>query len=239
MRCRVFRIVGHLISVALICTVCIQSGAEEPNESSSSEAERKTEPAMNNQPEKELSSAAQKQLLQIARGAVEAAVRGGKPPSVEIENEELGLLRGVFVTLTSHGKLRGCIGRFEADLPVARIVSEMGVAAATQDYRFLTTPITPEELSDINIEISVLSPLKKIENPLDIVLGRHGICIRRGNRSGTFLPQVATEHSMSKEDFLSMCCSHKAGLSPDAWKDPETDVYIYVAQVFSEESKHE
>jgi len=79
-----------------------------------------------------------------------------------------------------------------------------------------------------------LSPRKRLTNPLDIEIGKHGIYIRRGTHAGTFLPQVATEHHMSKEEFLSTCCSHKAGLPPEAWKDPQTEVYSYTAQIFSE-----
>jgi len=193
---------------------------------------------MDNSETQEMSPAAQHRLLQIARQAVEAAVRHEALPRLEADDPELKLHRGAFVTLTNAGRLRGCIGEFEATRPVAEIVQRMAVAAATEDPRFLTQPITPAELANVKVEISVLSPRKRIENPLDIVLGRDGIFIRRGNRAGTFLPQVATEHHMTKEEFLGTCCSHKMGLPEDAWKDPETEVFTYTAQVFSEKGEH-
>ena len=116
------------------------------------------------------------------------------------------------------------------------MVSETAVASATDDPRFVHQQITPDELAEVEIEISVLSPMRRIDDPLSIELGTHGIYIKKGWRSGTFLPQVATEHNMTKEEFLSSCCSHKAGMAPDAWKDKDTEVYVYTAQVFHEET---
>ncbi len=112
----------------------------------------------------------------------------------------------------------------------------MARSSAVEDFRFFANPITPQELPQITVEISVLSPMEKIENPLDIQLGVHGIYVRGpGGRAGTYLPQVATEHNMTKEEFLSSCCAHKAGLSPDAWRTGEAEVLVYTAEVFSEE----
>ena len=113
----------------------------------------------------------------------------------------------------------------------------MAVAAATEDPRFISAPITPEEVKDLNIEISVLSPLEKIENPLDIELGKHGIHIKKGYRSGCFLPQVATETGWSKEEFLSRCASMKAGLPDSAWKEPDTEVYVFTAEIVDEKEE--
>jgi uncharacterized protein (TIGR00296 family) len=96
-------------------------------------------------------------------------------------------------------------------------------------------PITPKELNDLDIEISVLSPLKKTDNPLNLRLGIDGIYIKKGFASGCFLPQVATETGWNKEEFLSYCCSHKAGLKPDAWKDKNTEVYLFTADIIEEE----
>jgi AmmeMemoRadiSam system protein A len=109
----------------------------------------------------------------------------------------------------------------------------MAVAAATQDYRF--QPLTPDELAGIEIEISVLTPLQKIQSIDEIVLGRDGIYIKKGNRSGTFLPQVATETGWTKEEFLGHCAKDKAGLGWEGWKD--ADIFTYRAVVFSEKMK--
>ena len=172
-------------------------------------------------------------LLGVAREVIEAVVRGqssGKHASSEPIFAER---RGCFVTIKNHGRLRGCIGSFVAQTPLLRSVEEMA-EAATHDPRFGRDPITPEELSQIDSEISVLSPLKKTDDPQSLELGKHGIYIRRGLNSGCFLPQVASELGWSKEEFLSQCCAGKAGLSPDAWKDPETEVLLFTAEIFSE-----
>jgi uncharacterized protein (TIGR00296 family) len=108
----------------------------------------------------------------------------------------------------------------------------MSQASATGDPRFLDNPITEDELNELDIEISVLSPLQKTDDPLSLSLETDGIYIKRGSASGCFLPQVATETGWNKEEFLSYCCAHKAGLPADAWKDPKTDVYLFTADVF-------
>jgi len=182
--------------------------------------------------EKTVSEAGQTELLKIARQVVEAAARERPDPDIRPELPELERPLGAFVTLHQRGRLRGCIGTFLPHKPVWQVVMDMARSAATRDPRFL--PVAEVELDDIDVEISVLSPLEKTDDPLSLELGVHGIYIRRGQRSGTFLPQVATEHHMSKEEFLSSCCAHKAGLPPDGWKDPETEVYLYTAQVFGE-----
>ena len=111
----------------------------------------------------------------------------------------------------------------------------MAVASATGDSRFFGDRITPQEVDDLNIEISVLSPLKKTADPLSLWLGVDGIYIKKGYANGCFLPQVATETGWSKEEFLSYCCVHKAGLKPDAWKDKGTEVYLFTAEIIEEE----
>ena len=180
-----------------------------------------------------ISQAGEQELLRIAREAVVAAARGEPPPDCSTELPELHRPLGAFVTLHKQGQLRGCIGRFTPDGPVCEVVAEMARAAALNDPRF--SPLTEPELPDIDIEISVLSPMEKTDDPLSLELGVHGVYIKRGLHSGTFLPQVATEHGMTKEQFLSSCCAHKAGLPPDAWQnDPQTEVYLYTAQVFGE-----
>jgi AmmeMemoRadiSam system protein A len=113
----------------------------------------------------------------------------------------------------------------------------MAIASATGDPRFFADPITPRELKHLDVEISVLSPLQRTKDPLSLQLGVHGIYIKSGVSSGCFLPQVATETGWDKEEFLSYCCSHKAGLAPDAWKDPDTEVYLFTAEVFGADVK--
>ncbi|MFP4057738.1 MAG: AmmeMemoRadiSam system protein A [Candidatus Brocadiia bacterium] len=183
-----------------------------------------------------LSEHARQRLLEIARRSAEAAVRRQPPPAFQVEEPELQAQRGAFVTLKNQGRLRGCIGQFTAKEPLWKVVAAMARSAATEDFRFFAQPVTEDELPQLSIEISVLSPMEKLENPLDLQLGTHGIYIvGPGGRGGTFLPQVATEHGMSKEQFLSTCCAHKAGLGPDAWRTGEAEVYVYTAEVFGEE----
>ena len=178
------------------------------------------------------------ELLQIARKAVEAAVRKQPPPEIKCDNPDLQVQRGVFVTIKKHGDLRGCLGTFQSDKPLWLEVRDMARSSATEDYRFLGNQVSPAEFGDVDIEISVLSPLKRTTDPLSITLGVHGIYIKKGGRVGVFLPQVATETGWSKEEFLSYCASHKAGLPPDAWKKPDTEVYTFTADVFGEKEDH-
>jgi len=184
-----------------------------------------------------LDDEAKRELLRIARRSVEAAVSHKPVPEPHSDNPRLRAKAGCFVTLKNKGRLRGCIGCFESDEPLYRTVSRYAVLSATRDYRFFADPVTPAEVPRLTIEISVLTPIRRISDPYkEIVLGKHGIFIRKGARSGTYLPQVATEHKMNLEEFLSSCCAHKAGLPPTAWKDdPEVEIYVYEAIVFSEE----
>ena len=135
---------------------------------------------------------------------------------------------GAFVSLHKHGRLRGCIGHFGEDVPLHEIVAEMARAAAFEDPRFM--PVTADELSDIDIEISVLTPMRRIQSLDEFELHRHGIYIRKGYRSGTYLPQVADEVNWTKEEFVSHCAQDKAGIGWDGWKDAE--LYVYEAIVF-------
>jgi AmmeMemoRadiSam system protein A len=139
---------------------------------------------------------------------------------------------GAFVTLKKNAELRGCIGHFDADNALYRTVQQMAVAAATQDYRFST--VTPDELKSIVIEISVLTPMRKILSISEIQMGRDGIYIKKGNKSGTFLPQVATETGWSLDEFLGHCARDKAGIGWDGWKDKDVEIYTYQALVFHE-----
>jgi AmmeMemoRadiSam system protein A len=183
-----------------------------------------------------LSDSARSVLLAVARSAVEAAVQGEPLPVDKVGSPELQDHQGAFVTLRTGGKLRGCIGRFMADEPLWQVVREMAVSSATRDARFFGMQLRPEELAALHIEVSVLSPLQRIRDPLsELELGTHGVYVKRGLNSGCFLPQVATETGWGKEEFLAHCCAGKAGLPPDAWKDPATEVYVFTAEVLGED----
>ena len=174
-----------------------------------------------------------KELLKIARTTLEQYIRYNKTPEINASgfSETLKTPSGAFVTLKEDGTLRGCIGRFTAEEPLYQVIQQMAIASSTQDNRF--PPVDPNEIGKISIEISVLSPMKKINSIDEIVMGKHGIYIKKGTLSGTFLPQVATETGWSKEDFLGHCSRDKAGLGWNGWKDAE--IFIYEAVVFSEE----
>jgi uncharacterized protein len=171
-------------------------------------------------------------LLKIARDTIEAVINRRPSPKPNSDDPELNAPCGCFVTLKNQERLRGCIGQFTSDCPLIELVAEMAKASATGDPRFFDDRITSEELEKLDIEISILSPLKRTNKPLTLRLGVDGIYIKRGYASGCFLPQVATETGWSKEEFLSYCCAHKAGLPADAWKDPKTDVFLFSAEVF-------
>ncbi len=171
-------------------------------------------------------------LLVTAKKAVESAVQGGGAPTSECGEPSLMVKQGCFVTLTIDHQLRGCIGQFIAEKPLIELVGNMAVAAAREDPRFFHTPIRPSDLNRLHIEISVLSPLARTKDPLSLRLGIDGIYIIRGRRSGCFLPQVATETGWTKEEFLSYCCTMKANLPADAWKNPDTEVYLFTAEIF-------
>ena len=177
-------------------------------------------------------------LLKIARDTVKAILTGGSIQKPKSDDPELNAHCGCFVTLKNQDRLRGCIGQFTSDSPLIELVVDMAKASATNDPRFLADPITADELEQLDIEISVLSPLKRTDEPLSLRLGVDGIYIKKGYTSGCFLPQVATETGWSKEEFLSYCCAHKAGLPADAWKEAETEVYLFTAEVFGSEFKN-
>jgi AmmeMemoRadiSam system protein A len=173
-----------------------------------------------------------KVLLELARTTIETYTTSKEVIELNPANYSKTLKTdcGAFVTLNKNHQLRGCIGRFDASEPLYLIVQQMAIAAATQDSRFL--PVNKGELKDLEIEISVLSPMRKINSVDEIILGKHGIYIVKGSRNGTFLPQVATETGWTLEEFLGHCSRDKAGLGWDGWK--EADIYVYEAIVFSE-----
>jgi AmmeMemoRadiSam system protein A len=171
-------------------------------------------------------------LLVVVRDTVRAVIAGTDVPAPNTDDPELQAACGCFVTLKNGDQLRGCIGQFVSDKPLIQLVVDMAVASASRDTRFFDNPITAGELPQLDIEISVLSPLQLTGDPLSLRLGVDGIYIKRGFASGCFLPQVATETGWSKEQFLSYCCAHKAGLPYNAWQDPGTEVYLFQAEVF-------
>jgi hypothetical protein len=173
-----------------------------------------------------------KKLLEIARKSIEAYLKTGK--KLELTEQDPVLLKegGAFVTLREHGELRGCIGNLSAGEPLYLAVRDMAVEAAVGDPRFPSVDLS--ELKDIEIEISVLSPMERVDSADKIELGKHGVMVRSSSNSGVFLPQVAIETGWSKEEFLSHLCADKAGLSPSAWKEKTCELYIFTAEVFSE-----
>lgn len=172
-------------------------------------------------------------LLSVARKIIEMAVRSEPVSEFSSDDSLFNEQRGCFVTIHNRGQLRGCIGHFQPSAPLIKTIRDMAMAA-TRDSRFVANPVTVGELAQIDIEISVLSPLEKIDDPLGLELGVHGIYITQGVRSGCFLPQVATETGWSKEEFLSQCCAGKAGMAPEAWKSRDTEVFLFTAEVFGE-----
>lgn len=181
------------------------------------------------------SEEARRELVSLARSAVKAALEGREMDITPSSTPDLQVKAGCFVTLKSKGKLRGCIGCFQSDEPLWKTVREMAISSATKDYRFASAPIEPHEVPELDVEISVLSPMRRVAKPLrEIKLGRDGILIQGQGRSGTFLPQVATETGWSLEEFLGHCSRDKAGLGWDGWKSPTADVYAYTAIVIKE-----
>ena len=173
-----------------------------------------------------LTDADKKLLKEIAYESIRDSLDG--KPIRNAPHATLNVKCGAFVSLHKHGRLRGCIGHFGEDYPLYEIVAEMARAAAFEDPRF--TPVRREELDDIDIEISVLTPMRRIQSLDEFELHRHGIYIRKGYRSGTFLPQVADEVNWTKEEFVAHCSQDKAGLGWDGWRDAE--LYVYEAIVF-------
>ncbi len=169
-------------------------------------------------------------LLRTARRALEAAVRGGSFMPEIPKRGPAAEKRGAFVTLTRDGALRGCIGRIVADEPLAVVVAEMARAAALDDPRF--PPVGEDELEAIDIEISAMSPVRRVSGPEEIVVGRDGLIIRKGPRSGLLLPQVASERGWDAVRFLDETC-RKAALPPDAWKEGAA-IETFRAEVWSE-----
>ena len=168
-------------------------------------------------------------LLEFARAAIVSCVTRSQLPCATSSVPNLQGHQGCFVTIKKNNQLRGCIGSFTSDKPLFQLVQEMAISAATHDPRFY--PMKPDDLQDFSLEISVLSPLRKIASPEEIEVGTHGIYLEKNFCRGVLLPQVAVEHRWDRETFLRQACI-KAGLRPDDWKDG-ADIYIFSAQIFS------
>jgi AmmeMemoRadiSam system protein A len=187
------------------------------------------------EPSGTLSADERRWLIEHARAVVLSQVGGapdGRPDTEEPGGPALAAPGAAFVTLHVGGALRGCIGTLERRRSLWSVVGDMAAAAATRDARF--PPIEADDLGAMTVEISVLSPDTVIHQPEEIVIGRHGLDVRRGGARGLLLPQVAVEHGLDREDFLAATC-RKAGLPATAWHDAETEIRVFEAEVFGDE----
>jgi hypothetical protein len=173
-----------------------------------------------------LTESEKRRLLELAKETILSYVREGKTPDVKITNKRLRANGATFVTIKKHGILRGCMGNIMPVMPLSQSVIRNAVNACSRDPRFY--PLTPDELDDIEIEVSVLSPLEPLKDIDDIEIGKHGLYIVKDNHSGLLLPQVAAELGWNRETFLKQV-SKKAGLPDDAWKDAQ--LYRFTAEI--------
>jgi AmmeMemoRadiSam system protein A len=178
-----------------------------------------------------LSEAERRSALELARHAIEQGVSHQRLPEIIPSTGIFACRGGVFVTLHTHGKLRGCIGVIEAEESLGEAIVRCAASAALHDPRF--PALRAEELTSLSIEISILSPLSPI-SPEAIEIGRHGLLISTGSQRGLLLPQVAVEHQLTREKFLEETCK-KAGLNREAWRDPEIEIFGFVCEVFSDQ----
>ncbi len=183
------------------------------------------------EPGMELREDDKRELLRFAREVVEAELSGKQAPELSHATPLFEAAFGVFVTLWMDSELRGCIGYVEPRTPLRSAVEEVARKAALEDPRFL--PITPAELRRTMIEISVLSPLEEVKEISGIEVGKHGLVVDAGHARGLLLPQVPTEYGWDREQFLIHTCQ-KAGLPPDAWKQPHVKLFVFTTTTFSE-----
>ncbi|UCG33241.1 MAG: AmmeMemoRadiSam system protein A [Phycisphaerales bacterium] len=172
-------------------------------------------------------------LLELARATM--VERLGGRPNVSSARRDLPAegYGGLFVSLHKDKQLRGCMGTFSIPGDLARAVESMSVAVLN-DPRFVTMPVTLKDLPELDIEISLLSRPEPTDDPLSLEIGRHGIIVERGGHTGCFLPQVGSQFGWTAERLLSECCAQKAHLPADAWKEPQTRVSLFTAEVLSE-----
>lgn len=172
-------------------------------------------------------------LLTIARAAITHLVNKQDYQPPPREEKSLNERSGCFVTIKQEGQLRGCIGNFQSQRPLFLEVAEMAIASASKDPRF--HPLEKHELENFTLEISILSPLEKIDDIELIEVGTHGIYLEKNFSRGVLLPQIATEHNWDRNTFLKQTCL-KAGLPGNVWQDADTDIYIFSAQIIKEET---
>jgi AmmeMemoRadiSam system protein A len=177
-----------------------------------------------------LTTETERQLLTIARLALEARVRRSRVQVPAAEGADQ-LLRGAFVTIFCQGELRGCLGRTTSDVPLPELIHYLAQEVADSDPRF--EPVRPGELDEISLEVSVLTPEREIQSVTEIEVGRHGVIVERGARRGLLLPQVADQRGWDRETLVSQTCL-KAGLPADAWRHGAR-LFIFEAHVFGEE----
>ena len=171
-------------------------------------------------------------LLKIARNTLIEYLNTGKIPEIGETPlpENLLVKTGAFVTLTKKGVLKGCIGNMKSDVPLYQLIQSMVIASATRDHRF--SAVRKKDLPDIEIEISVLTPMKRIHSIDEIIMGKDGIYLKKGKHTGTFLPKVAMVTKWTREEFLGHCARDKAGIGWNGWEKAE--IYTYEAIVFKE-----
>jgi AmmeMemoRadiSam system protein B/AmmeMemoRadiSam system protein A len=217
------KVVGYVAAAIYISSEKLQSRGEKKS------IGRKDEEQL---PKKfSLTESEKKELLQIARKTIEGYLNTGAIPDFDV-SDNLKKFGAAFVTLEKGGQLRGCIGNTSAVEPLYKTVSNMAVQAAVNDRRF--RPVQKEELADIDIEISVLTPMQKVESWDDIEVGRDGLMIFKGGNRGLLLPQVAEEYGWDKYTFLEQTCG-KAGLPRNAYKEPDAVIYKFQAVIFREQ----
>ena len=169
------------------------------------------------------------QLHRFVKETIRRKLDGTPLSDLETDSKNLNQDRGAFVSLHKSGRLRGCIGHIRGDRPLKDTIRDMAIAAAFEDPRFPS--LSKEEFDQLEIEISVLTPFKKVDDVNKIEVGKHGLYITKGYAAGLLLPQVATEHNWDHMTFLEQTCV-KAGLPTNAWKDKDADIYIFSADIF-------
>jgi len=213
MRCRPLVLISLVLLATGTCLTPAPAG-EEPKAMSYRESDKKV-------------------FLELARASIETHLKGETPRLPQDLPPFLGEPRGVFVSLHRQGRLRGCIGYLEAVKPLGQAIQEMAVAAAFNDPRF--RPLQAHELKDLEVEISILTPMVQTKKVEEIQVGTHGLYIERGFSRGLLLPQVAVQSGWDRNTFLEQTC-RKAGLPPDAWKDQAAKIYTFTAEIICEHS---
>ena len=171
----------------------------------------------------DLLSTERKTLLQLARDSIKHYLETGDRLEANVRQESLTQKCGCFVTLRKNALLRGCVGTFSADQPLFQNVLRMSIAAAVQDTRF--PPVSKPEVTELKIEISVIGETFPMTSPDEIEIGKHGVLVEHGNRSGTFLPDVAVEQNWNAQEFILWCAREKAGLKPAEIANARVSLY--------------